>query len=208
MKKIDNHTLFFGNYVDADLQLNDLREYLVDVKKFIDRKRRYREKRLTKSIFKEIALNMFTESFSTTLYDSVMISLWVFMESEFRGYCRAMQNVMSIKISYSDIHGSPIEKFKTYTHKVANLDFGLTNDNWEDLKAINEIRNSMVHSDGVIRNKKLVINFMKRHKLFGLLEGDRIVLSKDSLETIISYCRLVNERIYAVALEKYPKDKK
>ncbi len=208
MKKIDNHTLFFGNYVDADLQLNDLREYLIDVKKFIDRKRRYREKRLTKSIFKDIALNMFTESFSTTLYDSVMISLWIFMESEFRGYCRAMQSVMGIKISYSDIYGSSIEKFKIYSQKVANLDFGLTNENWEDLKAINEIRNSMVHSDGVVKNKKLVEIFMKRHKLKGLLEADRIVLSKKSLETIISYCRLVNERIYTVALKRYPKDKK
>jgi hypothetical protein len=208
MKKIDNHTLFFGNYVDADLQLNDLREYLVDVKKFIDRKRRYREKRLTKSIFKDIALNMFTESFSTTLYDSVMISLWIFMESEFRGYCRAMQNVMGIKISFSDIYGSPIEKFKIYTQKVANLDFGLTNENWEDLKAINEIRNSIVHLDGVVKNKKLIENFIKRHKIKYLLEEDRIVLSKESLETIISYCRLVNERIYTVALGKYPKDKK
>ena len=66
----------------------------------------------------------------------------------------------------------------------------------------------MVHSDGVVKNKKLVENFMKRHKLKGLLEEDRIVLSKKSLETIISYCRLVNERIYTVALERYPKDKK
>jgi hypothetical protein len=208
MKKLDNHTLFFGNYVDADLQLNDLREYLVEVKKFIDRKKKYNEKKLTKSIFKDIALNMFTESFSTTLYDSTMISLWVFMEGEFKGYCRAMQNAMGIKLNYSDLSGSSIEKFKTYTQKVANLNFNLTDENWEDLKAINEIRNSMVHSDGIARNKKLLDNFIKRHKLNHLLEGDRIILDKHSLEIIITYCRLVIERIYVVALKRFPEEKK
>jgi hypothetical protein len=40
MKQIDNNTLYFGNFVDADLKLIDLHDYLNDINKFINRKRR------------------------------------------------------------------------------------------------------------------------------------------------------------------------
>jgi hypothetical protein len=207
MKKLDNNTLFFGNWVDADLQINDFRDYLVDVNKFIDRKIKINEKKLKDSVFKDVALNMFTESFSVILYDSVMMSLWAFMESQFKTYCNAMQNAMSISLSYSDLSGSSIEKFKTYTQKVAVLDFRLKNENWEDLKAINEIRNYIVHSGVMVRNKKLLEAFVKRNKLKCILLEDRIALNKHSLEIIIFLCKLFIERIYEVALKKYPKDK-
>lgn len=45
MTKVDNNTLFFGNYVDADLKLIDLQDYLEDINKFIKRKKKYKEKK-------------------------------------------------------------------------------------------------------------------------------------------------------------------
>ncbi len=112
---------------------------------------------------------MFTESFTSILYDSVLISAWVFMEAVFNGYCNAMQRAMGIDLPYSDLKGSAIERFRNYTLKVLKLDLRLKDDNWEDLKVINEIRNSLVHKDGIVGNKKLVNNFVNRHKLTGLL---------------------------------------
>ena len=87
---MDNNTLFFGNYVDADLKLIDLQDYLKDINKFIKRKKGYKEKKFKDGILKDVALNMFSESFSSILFESVLISTWVFMESEFKGYCNAM----------------------------------------------------------------------------------------------------------------------
>ena len=46
MKQIDNNTLFFGNFVDADLKFADLHDYLDDIDKFMTRKKRYKEKKL------------------------------------------------------------------------------------------------------------------------------------------------------------------
>ena len=84
---------------------------------------------------------MFTESFTSMLFKSVLISTWLFMESEFKGYCNAMQCALSMDLSYSDLKGSAIDRFRNYTLKVLKLDLRLNDENWQDLKAINEIRN-------------------------------------------------------------------
>jgi hypothetical protein len=202
MIQIDNNTLFFGNSVDADLKLADLHDYLKDINKFISRKKRYQEKKLKDSILRDIAVGMFSESFSSILFRSVLISTWVFMESEFKGYCNAMQGSMRIALSYSDLKGSPIERFRNYVSKVLKLDLELTDENWEDLKAINEIRNSLVH--GVVENKQLIHKFMKRNRLSGLLHDGNIILDESNLKVIITVCRLFVERIYSVALEVFP----
>lgn len=202
MTKIDNNTLFFGNYIDADLKLIDLHDYLKDINKFINRKKRYKEKKFKDSILKDIALGMFSESFSSILFKSVLISTWVFMESEFKGYCNAMQRAMGVDLSYSDLKGSAIDRFRNYTLKVLKLDLRLKDENWEDLKAINEIRNSIVH--GVVENKQLIDKFIKRNRLSGLLHDGNITLDENNLIVIIMVCRLFVERIYSVALETFP----
>lgn len=204
MKQIDNNTLFFGNFVDADLKFADLHDYLDDIDKFIRRKKGYRKKKLGSGVVQDIALDMFSESFSSILFESVLISVWVFMEAEFKGYCGAMQRTMAVTLSYSDLRGSVIERFRNYTSKVLKLDLGLKDENWEDLKAINEIRNSLVHTDRIVGNKKLINNFNKRHKLSGLLCEDKIQVDKNILKRVITLCRLFVERIYYVALEKFP----
>lgn len=202
MTKTDNNTLFFGNYIDADLKLIDLHDYLKDINKFINRKKRYKEKKYKDRILKDIAIGMFTESFSSILFKSVLISTWVFMESEFKGYCNAMQRAMGVDLSYSDLKGSAIDRFKNYTLKVLKLDLRLNNENWEDLKAINEIRNSLIH--GVVENKQLIDKFIKRNRLPGLLHGGNITLDENNLIVIIMVCRLFVERIYYVALKTFP----
>jgi hypothetical protein len=202
MTKIDNNTLFFGNYIDADLKLIDLQDYLKDINKFIKRKKRYKEKKFKDSILKDIALSMFSESFSSILFESVLISAWVFMESEFKGYANAMQRAMGIDLSYSDLRGSPVDRFKKYTAMVLKLDLGLSEENWEDLKAIYELRCTLVH--GVIEKRNLIAKFIKRNKLPSLLHDETITLDESNLIIITMVCRLFVERIYAVALDTFP----
>jgi len=202
MTKMDNNTLFFGNYIDADLKLIDLQDYLKDINKFIKRKKRYKEKKFKDSILKDVALRMFSEAFSSILFKSVLISTWVFMESEFKGYCNAMQRAMDVDLRYSDLTGSAIDRFRKYTLKVLKLDLRLEDENWENLKAINEIRNSLIH--GVVEKKPLIDKFSKCNKLPGLLSGELITLDENNLTVIIMMCRLFLERIYTVALETFP----
>jgi len=202
MTTIDNNALFFRNYIDTDLKFIDLQDYLKDINKFIKRKKKYKEKKYNGSIFKDIAIGIFTESFTSILFKSVLISTWIFMEGEFKGYCNAMQQAIGIDLSYSDLGGSAIDRFRNYTLKVLKLDLRLKDENWQDLKAINEIRNSLVH--GVVKNKQLINIFIKRNRLPGLLRDDNIVLDQNNLIIMIMFCRLFIERIYCVALESFP----
>ncbi len=85
----------------------------------------------------------------------------------------------------------------------------LKDENWEDLKAISELRNCLVHNEGIIGNKKLVSNFTKRNKLQSLItDRDKISIDKCSLTIIILLCRLFIERMYWVAFNKYPDQSK
>lgn len=204
MTKIDNNTLFFGNYVDADLKLIDLHDYLRDINKFINRKKRYKGKKYKEGILKDIAIEMFTESFTSILFKSVLISTWVFIEGEFKGYCNAMRDALDIDLSYSDLKGSAIDRFRNYSLKVLKLGLRLKDENWEDLKAINEIRNSLVHGIFENKHKQLIYNFIKRNRLTGLLRDDDIVLDQNNIIIMIMLCRQFIERIYCVALETFP----
>ena len=202
MAPIDNNILFFGNYVDADIKLIDLQDYLKDINKFINRKKRYKEEKYKESILEDTAISMFAESFTTILFESVIISTWIFMEAEFKGYCNAMKDAKGIDLSYSDLKGSAIDRFRNYTVKVLKLDLRLENENWEDLRAINQIRNTLVH--GAIENKRLINIFTKRNNLSGLLRDNNIMLDPNNLTVIIRLCRRFIKRIYCVALETFP----
>jgi hypothetical protein len=127
------------------------------------------------------------------------------MEQEFRGYCRTMRNIYNKKIDITDINGSYIDKFKKYTQSVLELEFNMSDSNWEDLKAISEIRNILVHADGDISKDKhnIISNFCKRHKLF-LLQDKRIVMDLLSVKLIIILCKATIREIYSVAVHKFP----
>jgi hypothetical protein len=124
------------------------------------------------------------------------------MESEFKGYANAMQRAKLVDLSYSDLKGTAIDRFRKYTEKVLKLDLRLRDENWEDLKAISEIRNSLAH--GAVQNKQLIEKFIKRNNLPGLLHGGEITLDENNLIIIIMVCRLFVERVYSVALETFP----
>ena len=113
-----------------------------------------------------------------------------------------MQRAMDVDLRYSDLTGSAIDRFRNYTLKVLKLDLRFEGENWEDLKAISEIRNNLIH--GVVEKKPLIDKFSKRNKLPGLLSGEVITLDENNLTVIIMMCRLFIERIYTVALETFP----
>jgi hypothetical protein len=127
------------------------------------------------------------------------------MEQELKGYCQAMQSAMGIELGFSDLSGSVLEKFKKYMAKVAKVDLGVRNTLWEDMKAVSEIRNALVHADGVISNDKIALigSFSKRYKV-NMLHNGRIELDNGAVMMIVVACRLFIERIYAAALLKFP----
>lgn len=204
MKYIDPNTLFFGNYVDADIRLGDLYEFLLNVEKYLNRKKSQIDKK-PKGLLGNVEYDKFAESFPSILYNSIYISVWAFMEQEIKGYCKAMQKTMKLDIGLSDLSGALIDRFNKYTKSILGLKYGFEGHFIEDMKAMYEIRNCLVHNDGIVPENKIptVKKYVNRSKIQLIVNG-RIELEKLALENLIGSCSIFLKEIYRVALIKFP----
>jgi hypothetical protein len=206
-KHIDPNTLFFGNFVDADLRLADLGEFVERIDKYLDKRSKTLAGKPKKGINLELDVEheLFVASFPSILYVSVTIATWVFMEQELKGYCQALQRAMDIDLAFSDLSGSVLERFKKFMGKVAKVELGVRKTLWEDMKAVSEIRNALVHADGLVSNDKIVLidSFCKRYKV-AILNDGRIELDSRAVTMIVVACRLFIELVYGAALLKFP----
>jgi hypothetical protein len=204
MKHIDPNTLFFGNYVDADIRLSDLYDFLLNVEKYLNKKKSQIDKK-PKGLLGNVEYAKFGESFPSILYNSIYVSAWAFMEQEIKGYCRAIQKIMKLDIGLSDINGALIDRFNKYTKSILGLKYGFEGHFIEDMKAMYEIRNCLVHNDGIIPENKMptVKKYIKRSGIQLILDG-RIELEKRALENLIGSCSIFLKEIYRVALIKFP----
>jgi hypothetical protein len=138
IQHIDPNTLFFGNFVDADVRLADLGQFTKRIGKYLETKSKRLANKPKQGVIPEFDIEheLFAASFPSILYVSVTIAAWAFMEQELKGYCQAVQRAMSIELGFSDLSGSVLEKFKKYMGKVAKVDLGVNNPLWEDMKAV------------------------------------------------------------------------
>jgi hypothetical protein len=204
MKFIDPNTLFFGNYVDADIRLSDLYEFLLNVETYLNRKKSQIDKK-PKGLLSNVEYDKFAESFPSILYNSIYISVWAFMEQEIKGYCKAMQKTMKLDIGISDLSGALIDRFNKYTKSILGLKYGFEGHFIEDMKTTYEIRNCLVHNDGIVPENKIptVKKYVNRSKIQLIVSG-RIELKKLALESFIGTCSVFLKEIYRVALIKFP----
>src|SRR4030042_6909544 len=200
MKYIDPNTLFFGNYVDADIRLGDLYEFLSNLEKYLNRKKSQQDKK-PKGLLGNVEYDKFAESFPSILYNSIYISVWAFMEQVIRGYCKAMQKTMKLDISLSDLRGELIDRFNKYTKSMLGLKYGFEGHFIEDMKAMYEVRNCLVHNEGIVPENKIpTIKKYVNHSKIQLIVHGRIELDKLSLENLIGSCSIFLNEIYRVAL--------
>jgi hypothetical protein len=204
VKYIDPGILFFGNYVDADIRPGDLYEFLLNVEKYLNRKKSQIDKK-PKGLLGNVECDKFSESFPSVLYNSIYISVWAFVEHEIKGYCKAMQKTMKLDIGLSDLSEALIDRFNKYTKSILGLKYGFEEHFIEDMKAMYEIRNCLVHNDGIVPQNKIptVKKYVSRSKIQLIVNG-RIELGKPALENLIGSCSILLKEIYRVALIKFP----
>ena len=107
----------------------------------------------------------------------------------------------------SDFRGSLLERFKKYCQNLANLDLDLSESEWQDITAIMEIRNCLVHNSGSTEDFakiKIIKTFANRYKTPCICEG-RLRLSDDTLLITLKILHNFINKIYDAALKKFPK---
>jgi hypothetical protein len=205
MPGIDPGLNFFGHLVSADMTLAELQQFLNVVDKYL----RNTATRLKGKYnhFGDDRSSVFEEAFPQILYASVITAVVSFLERESREFADALREASSCAVGLRDLSGAWLERFRKYCEKVARLDLGLTDAEWEDIKGVVEVRNCLVHSGGWLpdfQGRATVEAFARRHQC-NLSDRDDLHADLHLAQVVLESMRVFTERIYRVALDKYPR---
>ena len=210
---LSQHYQFFGNLVDASGELDLLKDYVLHMDTLLqESKVACQSSAQTIPPSLECIANdksdLLAEPFPRLLHEGLIISTVIFLEQELRFLADSMLKTEGLELSIKDIQGSLIEKFKKYCLYVARLPFAVSDQNWEDLRGIWEIRNCFVHSygslDGFVK-ASTVIAFATRHGT-PQIDGNRLVVDAETSLKVLEVVKAFMESVHVGFLQKYPKE--
>jgi hypothetical protein len=97
--------------------------------------------------------SIFEEYFPTLQRGSALITLFSFMEHELDNLCFLFANEKGIQIRLNDLQGKGIERAVKYLEKVVGLNIDKSGKVWAEVKAIQKIRNLVVHNGGRLKDR-------------------------------------------------------
>lgn len=139
-------------------------------------------------------------------YDSLIFSIYSFVEKKMNYLCSTLQENQKIKIR--DFAGDGISKYRNYLEKVIGLDFSKKEFIWDQLIKYGQLRNFISHSENVrlitkeTNKGQAIVDFLKK------CEGVKLIQSEDDysfeiennliLKTLISVSRTLLDELFLV----------
>lgn len=210
---LDPHTNFFGNFVDAHIELDFLEEFASTIDRLLQEAASKAEVSLSAlpdsiAAVAEDRAELYAELFPPLVHEAFLISSAIFMEREMRDFVNALRFALRTTLTFSDLNGSALERFRTFAEKVCSLDLGLSDPQWQDLDGLFAIRNCLVHAFGLVegfRQSAAVLAFIRRHDTPECANG-RLKLSSDTSTVLLRLLREVVDAIYGAALARFPQE--
>lgn len=183
--------------------IKDLEAYTKKIEKYLDSEK-YRieeahEKNYNKpeeagnkdeslDLLKSISMRLGYDRHIEIFTKSAIISIYSFLEFTLDDFCKKIHEIFKEKISPKDISGSGIFRSKTYLSKILEINFENLNHEWQEITILNEIRNFLVHSNGVSQNEETKSKIQKIIKKTPdiNLEQEHIEISTSYIEHILS----------------------
>ena len=105
----------------------------------------------------ELFSNQEVDEFTNLMRSSFFVSLYSYLEAWLNNECRESQiENPQIKVSLDDIHGTGINRARTFLAKVLDTSFPFDDDpNWKQIQWYSKIRNCIVHNEGKVRESSL-----------------------------------------------------
>lgn len=102
---------------------------------------------------------MIQEVYRKNFRDSQIIQLYSFLEGHLLNGCNRYASLKLTKYKVSDLSGqNDIDRIKKYLNKTVNINTGDLNPEWIFIDNLREVRNQVVHHNGIIKN-----NDTKKH---------------------------------------------
>ncbi len=141
MPSLPPHTRFFGNAVDADMELAFLRESVDSLEALLAEAaaRPASEQAPLNDAVAAIAGDreyLYAELLPAVVHETHAISCIVFLERQCRDYVQSLAAAMSSTLAFNDLSGTVLERFKTYCEKVAGLQFRLSAQDWQAVRGL------------------------------------------------------------------------
>nr|WP_288256549.1 hypothetical protein [uncultured Pseudomonas sp.] len=155
------------------------------------------EEKESGALFRNISLQLGYGRHVEIFTKSAIVSIYTYLEYFLDDFCKKINEYDKRLISPKDIYGSGIFRSKIYLSKVLLLNLEELNKEWEALVKLSEIRNFLVHSNGVATNKDSKLKIQKTIKdLPGVkLDRDHIKISKAYIDDVLSTIEIVLENI-------------
>lgn len=205
MTDIDPNLLFFGNWVDASSRIEDIEKFLEQTASAYQRELKWLGEEGHVDLDIEF-VPLFAETLPPILYTSVVIAAASVLEQELRGICQALREALKLPLSFNDITGSLIERFKKYSVNLAGLPIDLQESVWQDVLAVYEIRNCLVHAGGdlsAFARAEVIRAFAQRRELT-LCPDNRLELDGATARAIARVIYAFLEAVYEAALARFP----
>jgi hypothetical protein len=207
------HLEFFGSMVDAKTELDVLKEYILHMDNSIQEARMAcqtsdQEAPLSLESIADDYSDLLAEPFPRLLHTGIIISIVIFLENELNFLANSLRKTEKLRISINDLKGSFIEKFKKYCLHVAKFPFPVSDQNWEDLHGVLEIRNCLVHNNGFLGGfgkASTVRAFTKRHGTPNI-DNDWLAVNANTSLKVLEIVKIFVETFHEAALQKYPEE--
>jgi hypothetical protein len=116
-----------------------------------------------------------TRNASLMLYNSMFITIFVFLETRLRYLCRLIEARSNIRLN--DIAGRGIQKYKRYLEKVHLIDFSPVKGEWDLICSYILLRNKLVHDSSnkvkIVEEKPTYKKLLKlKHLVFQVQGGN------------------------------------
>ncbi len=207
------HNYFFGSLVDADGELDYLQDFAESTVKVLHHAARESKTKRRKLNLSLLAISgdveyLYSVLYASDVHQAFIIACVIFLERDIRSFARGLKVALQLGLGLRDLSGSILERFRKYCEKVARLDLGLNDTDWQEIKGVIAIRNCLVHCSGNLDDfsrKSEIVEFAQRHGTPRIEEG-WIRIEKETVNIVLKVLRVFVERTYESALERFPKE--
>ena len=119
------------------------------------------------------------------------MAIYSLFENEFLGLCIYCQGIEEYKLGPKDIKGDTyIGQCRKFIVNLLSVNLDRLNDEWIKIQKYREIRNAVVHKNGVLLNSnQALVNFIDN--TMGITLGANNVISIDSIKFLQNFVDLI-----------------